>query len=283
MKKTLWIIFFVSIVFLTWCSLKFEENTQIKKTDLSWGVLDFLEKTIEESENCSRENKEKMFVSFALLWTDINSNWNIEYYLVTRWEWMYIDKRWNISSSCGFWWIPTNIELTKSQTGFSLVNYQIAKDGNLYLSSTKEMFSSEAFKKRKNNNYTYNTDKSPLQRAEKHFWIKFWTGWDFECKFCDKNRYNLWYSDEEKLKKWLEESYVIYTNNKNNKDRYLNFKKDWTFENHNSRDEWTGIRIFWKDDKTILVDAYPYHTYDRYIIKYLSGDVIHLTREILQK
>lgn len=282
MNKVFWIMFFVSLIFLAWCSQKLEENTQIIQTELFWDIWDFLEKTIEENENCSKENKEKTFVSYALLWTGINSKWNLEYYLVTSWEWMYIDNRWNISSSCGFGSIPTTVEIVTSETGFSLVNYKIAKDWNLYASSTKEMFSAEAFKKREKEKFIYNTELSPLQRAEEYFWISFFTGWNFACTFCDQKRYNSGYADEERLKEWTQEGYEIFTTIPNN-NKYMIFYNNWDFERNKWRDEWTGIRIFGKNDETILIDSHPPHSYDRYIIQYLSEDTMHVTREIMNK
>lgn len=282
MKRIIWILVLSSLIFIAWCSPKGEENTQKQVTEVSWYILDFLEKTIEEKESCSKEKQTKTFVSYALLWTDINSKWNLEYYLVTSWKWMYIDKRWNIYSSCGFGSIPTTIEIATSETGFSVVNYLRAKDWNLYTSSTKEMFSAQAYKKWLKEDFKYNTDLSPLQRAEKYFWITFFTGWDFACTFCDQKRYNSGYADEERLKEWTQEGYEIFTTIPNN-NKYMIFYNNWDFERNKWRDEWTGIRIFGKNDETILIDSHPPHSYDRYIIQYLSEDTMHVTREIMNK
>lgn len=282
MKKLFSILLLSSLLFITWCSQI--NNTTTPQIENNSNILNFIEQTVEEKENCNRwvEN-EKMFVSYAILWTEINETWNIKYYLIVSGKWMYLDKRWNISSSCGFGSIPTKIEIQKNQTGFDLINYETALDWSLYVSSTKKLFSTEAFNKRQKKDYNYNTPLSPLQRAEKYFKKPFWTGWNFECIFCDKKRYYIKDGDEEKIKKWRQEPYSIFTNNKNEENRYLIFNKNGNFENNNSRDEWTGTRIFWKNDTTILVDTDPHHTYDRYIIQYQTEDEIHLTREILQK
>ncbi len=283
MKK----LFILSITLLslalTWCSQINNTTTPKIDNNTDQKILNFLEQTIEKQESCNQWiNNEKMFVSYAILWTGINKIWNIKYYLVVSGEWMYLDKRWNISSSCGFGWIPTKIEVQQTQTGLSLIDYQTALDGSLYVSSTKKLFSSEAFKKRQKKDYNYNTNLSPLQKAEKHFWINFWTGWNFECTFCDQKRYSIGYADEKKIKEWIQENFEIFKTNQTG-NNYLVFTTNGEFENHGSQDEWTGTRIFWKNDKTILVDTEPHHTYDRYIIQYQTGGEIHLTREILQK
>lgn len=283
MKKYIWMIFVLSLLFLAWCWFQTDQNIQEILENWSWEILTFLEHTIiEEHGTCKRwEDSEQMFVSFALLWTGKSVSWNVEYYLMTSGEWMYLDKRWNISSSCGFAWMPTRIEVEQTDTWFVVLDYQVALDGSEHYPSTKEMFSPQAFKKREKADYTYNTELSPFQKAQKYFWIDFWTWWNFECSFCDQARYDSWYFLDSK--DWAQEWYSIYSHNKNEKNSYILFTSEGNFENHNSRDEWTGTWIFWKDKTTILVDAYPYHTYDRYIVQYHSWDELHITREILHK
>lgn len=282
MKKYIWIIFLLSVIFLAWCLPKGEENTQEQATEVAWDVSNFLEKTIEEKEKCGRwEANQQMFISYAILWTGISSEANVEYYVLANWEWMYIDKRWNISTTCGFSWLPVSIEIIKTHTGFSLVNYQVALDGSLHIISTKKMFSPQAFQKWQDHSLKANTNLSPLQRAEKYYWIPFWTGGNFACTFCDQKRYNSGYTLDSKDN--TQEWYEIFTTLPQEDKYYMVFSSNWIFENHGSRDQGTGKRIFGKNDTTILVDAYPPHTYDRYIIQYLSGDTMHLTREILQK
>jgi len=282
MKKLFLLLSLFTIALLTWCSQISNITTPKTYNNTDQNILNFLEQTIEEQESCNQKsNNEKTFVSFAVLWTWKAEFWDLIYYLLINGEWIYIDERWNLSSSCGFSWIPASIELKKTNTGYIMISYSVnsTKDE----STLKRMFSSSAYNKLKQENHIYNTNISPLQRAERYFWITFWTGWNFECTFCDQNRYYAGNGDEEKVKKWIQKSYSIFTNNKNEENRYLTFNSNWNFENHNSRDEGTGIRIFWQDNTTILVDAYPSHTYDRYIIQYQTWDEIHLTREILQK
>ena len=82
------------------------------------------------------------------------------------------------------------------------------------------------------------------------------------------------------------EWYQIFTTDNrkiDKKNKTLMFYSDWRFEIKNSRDEGAGVWIFGKDEKTILVDTYPDHTYDRYILQFLSDNEIWLTREILHK
>ena len=284
MNKFILIIFLFFYIIFLWCSQKLwiKDTVNIDYHNLSGDDSKFLEDIIMSNVSCNRwyEN-EKTFISFSVLDKFINEDLNMVYDLMISWEWMYIDKRWNISSSCWFWWIPTEIIIKQTNTWFILISYKEALDWSEYFPSLENMFSSLALEKWKKNDYTYNTQFSPLKRAEKYFWINFWTGGDFVCEFCDRNRYESGYTLDSKDGK--SEWYQIFWNIINSQNRYIIFRSDWSFQNYNSRDEGTGIWIFWKDDKTILVDAYPYHTYDRYIIKYLSGDVIHLTREILQK
>lgn len=257
-------------------------ETNLSEEDLS--ISQIIEQTIEEKENCNRvgEWEEKMFVSFAILWTGENDSDNIEYYLLTSWEWMIIDHRWNLNPTCGFSWIPTKIELKQTQTWFDIIDYQIAMGGSLYVSSTKELFSPEAFQKRQDKNYKYNTNLSPLQRAEEYFDMIFFTWWNFECEFCNKNRYEYGYADEKQIKDRILESYTIFKTIPNDNNNLI-FYSDWIFENNGGWDQWTGNRIFGQNEKTILVNSDPYHTYDRYIIRYFSEDEMHLIREIIHK
>ncbi|HKL43915.1 MAG TPA: hypothetical protein VJ892_01405 [Candidatus Absconditabacterales bacterium] len=282
MKKLFLLLSLFTIALLTGCSQISNITTPKTYNNTDQNILNFLEQTIEEQESCNQKsNNEKTFVSFAVLGTGKAEFGDLIYYLLINGEGIYIDERGNLSSSCGFSGIPASIELKKTNTGYIMISYSVnsTKDE----STLKRMFSSSAYNKLKQENHIYNTNISPLQRAEKYFGITFWTGGNFECTFCDQNRYYAGNGDEEKVKKGIQKSYSIFTNNKNEENRYLTFNSNGNFENHNSRDEGTGIRIFGQDNTTILVDAYPSHTYDRYIIQYQTGDEIHLTREILQK
>lgn len=266
---------------MTWCS-QIKNNITKPNIENNTNINKFIEQSIENQTACDRGyQREKTFISYAILDTGINNNGNTEYYLMVSGEWMYIDKRWNISSACGFGWIPTTIEIQQTQTGFIIINYQEALDGNKHLPSVKDMFSPIAFKKRQKNDFVYNTQLSPLQKAEKYFWITFWTWENFECTFCDQNRYESGYTLDSK--DWTQEWYQIFGTQTNLEDRYIIFRNDGSFQNHNSRDAGTGTWIFWQNNTTILVDAEPHHTYDRYIIQHQTGDEIHLTREIIQK
>lgn len=277
-------------IFLFWCNtttLDIENNQDvaISENKESSNILNFLEDILVEKTSCNHwYNTEKMFLSFAILDQYLEDE-KIIYNLLVKWEWMYLDNRWNISSTCGFG-VPIKIVLLESLTWYELLDYEEAMDGNLYTSSIKKMFSSKAIQNMDKSNYSFNTDKSPLQRAEEYFWLDFWTGWNFNCLFCDKIRYYTWEAWESKVKDGIIEWYQIFTTDNrkiDKKNKTLMFYSDWRFEIKNSRDEGAGVWIFGKDEKTILVDTYPDHTYDRYILQFLSDNEIWLTREILHK
>jgi len=292
MNKLLLLIMFFSSMLLIWCSAnfwtKFYQNTDpvffensSNYDELSYDELNFLEDILDEKLSCNWwYEKEKTFISYAIL-DRIIIDEDIIYNLIVSGWWIYIDKRWNLSSSCGFGWLPIVVKIKQTEFGFSFVSYKEAESWSEHFPSVKKMFSELAFKKWEDESFVYNTQETPLQKAEKYFWIIYWTGGTFDCSFCDKNWYKSWYTLDSKDGEV--EWYEIFWNIKNSQNKYIIFRSDWSFENYNSWDAGTGVWIFWQDENTILVDAYPDHTYDRYIVQYLADNEFHLTREIMHK
>lgn len=293
MKKLL-PIFAISFLLLCWCTPKNNTTQQIENQENEWVIMDeindknntqttiddILSAAIHEKEDCDMGSK--TFIAYAILWTWSNDNWDTEYYLSVNWEWYHIDERWNISDDCWFGWIPTRITVDSE---WKVVDYKIAKDWTEYDSSTKEMFSDQAYKIRKDAKYKYNNTKSFLEQAEEYFNTKIIPEWnnDFECKFCDKLRYyNFTPEADEKLQETndLHFDYIAENNWKNT----IYFWADWTFEAKWSRDEWKWTWVFWKDANTIIVsyEALP-NVYDRYIIINQDENNLNTIIEIIQK
>lgn len=228
----------------------------------------------------------QLFVDIALLWNSTKENWNKEYYIVTNWQWFYVDERWNLNNSCWFGWIPTTIELSLEENwNYHLEHYETAKDWSEYDSSTKEIFSEQAYKIRKNAKYVYINDMTLLEQAEKFFNTKIIPEekQNFECKFCDKLRF---YEQDPEADEKLQETnelhfdYVAQDNWKNT----IYFWSDWTFEAKWSRDAWKWTWVFWKDENTIIVSNENLnHVYDRYIITNVDENNLNTILEIIQK
>ncbi len=263
------------IIALSWCNVDTRDQ-------ISWDeerINHTISNTIHEHENCeSRWTWDITFVSYTTLWTWINSEWNLEYYITTEWQWFYIDERWNLSNSCWFAWIPTTIEFSANWSWYEVIRYQQAMDGNLYVSSTKEMFSKEAFNKRQSWDYEQE-DTNFLASAEEHFNVKVEPKSDFECKFCDRT---WWFEKDEDFKNTNDlKSY--YTLQQTSWKSFI-FNSDGTFETKWSRDEWKWTRSFGQDEYTVVVtNEKTDHVYDRYIIEPLTDNSISIITEIIQK
>ena len=294
MKKLL-PIFAISFLLLCWCTPNNNTTQQIENQEDNWDIItnetneinntettidDILSTAIHEKEDCDMGSK--TFIAYAILWTWSNDNWDTEYYLSVNWEWYHIDERWNISDDCWFGWIPTRITVDSE---WKVVDYEVAKDWTEYDSSTKEMFSDQAYKIRKDAKYKYNNTKSFLEQAEEYFNTKIIPEWDndFECKFCDKLRYyNFTPEADEKSQKTndLHFDYIAENNWKNT----IYFWSDWTFEAKWSRDEWKWTWVFWKDENTVIVSNENLnHVYDRYIITNVDENNLNTILEIIYK
>ena len=242
-----------------------------------------IQNIIIEHENFWDNNK--LFVEFAILWIYINKDCSINYYLVTNWQSFYIDERWNLNNGGWFWGIPTTITIERNWDEYELLNYEIAKDWNEYDTSTKKMFSKEAYKTRKDGKYMFINDKTLLKQAEEYFGITIIPENEnkFECNFCDKLRY---YNQTPESDEKLDETGDLYFNytTKDNWKNTIYFSSDWSFEAKGSRDEWTWTRTFWQDENTIIVlNNNINHVYDRYIITNQTEDSLNTILEIIQR
>jgi len=247
-------------------------------------INNILKGIIIEQNQCWDDSQ--LFVDIALLWNSTKENWNKEYYIVTNWQWFYVDERWNLNNSCWFGWIPTTIELSLEENwNYHLEHYETAKDWSEYDSSTKEMFSEQAYKIRKDAKYVYINDKTLLEQAEEFFNTKIIPDekQNFECKFCDKLRF---YEQNPEADEKLQETnelhfdYVAQDNWKNT----IYFWSDWTFEAKWSRDAWKWTRVFWQDENTVIVSNENLnHVYDRYIITNVDENNLNTILEIIQK
>ncbi len=279
MKKFLLSIFLLSYFLITWCSNDVENSNSIIQDE---NINEILENIIKNHESY---DDSKLFINFALLWSSVNNKWNTEYYLVIDWQSFYIDERWNLNNAWGFGGIPTTIELSKNNNGYNLVRYETAKDWNEYESSTKEMFSNEAYKIRKDGKYKFINDKTLLEQAEESFGVTIIpeNKNKFECTFCDKLRYyNRTPEDDESLN----ETNGLYFNysTENNWKNTIYFGSDWNFEAKGSRDEWTWTRTFWQDENTIIVlNNNSDHVYNRYIITNQTENSLNTILEIIQR
>lgn len=240
-------------------------------------IKDILKNIIKEQASCNDDSE--LFVNIVLLWNSMNDKWNTEYYLVSDWQWFYIDERWDLNNSCGFGNIPTTIELDKEN---NLVRYEIAKDWNEYDSSTKEMFSEEAYDKWLKVDYDLSDYISALQQAENYFNIKLIPEWknDFECGFCDKTRYRLPNNDEDYETNDLIFNYTA----EDNWNDTIYFGSDWSFEDNTNRElNWKWTWTFGKDPTTIIVEKENVPVYSRYIITNLTNNSLWTILEIIQK
>lgn len=246
-------------------------------------IYSTIEYAIAENESPKYYKWEKMFVSFDVLWTWRSLDRNTEYYLNVQWESFYIDDNGNLNNG-GWFGIPMTVEVIETEDWYKVIKFTQAQDGSYYTSSIKEMFSKEAY--RRFENWTridsYNTDKSLLEYAEEYFGMTVIPGTkqDFVCNFCDKVRYET--NIDEFLEKTWELWYHVSLTPTENKT-FL-FKRDWSFETSGSRDAWKWTRIFWKDDKTIVVlmDDIQ-HVYNRYNIIEQDDEDMSFSLDIIQR
>ena len=280
MKKSFILLF--SLFLITGCTNNtkpIQDNTNTKQPD----IYETFKDIVKEQESCGDDSE--LFVNMAILWNSEKDNWNTKYYLVTNGECFKIDERWNLSDEGGFGSIPTTIELWQNKNGYKLVKYKTAKDWNEYDSSTKEMFSDEAYKIRKDTKYKFINDKTVLQQAEDYFSLKIIPENEnnFECSFCDKLRYyNRTPEADEKLNE-TNDFYFDYITEDNWKNT-IYFGSDWSFEAKGSWDEWTWTRSFGQDENTVIVlNNNSKHVYDRYIITNQTENSLNTILEIIQR
>ncbi len=287
MKKRLFSICLLSVFLLAWCGNKTEiidniqDNTNIQQYSLWTSIYDILKDIIIQNNECRDNNK--LFVDISVLWNAVNSNWNTEHYLVTNWECFGIDERWNLNNAWWFGDIPTTIELSQDfEQHYNLVRYETAKDWSEYDSSTKEMFSDEAYKIRKDAKYTFINDKTLLEQAEEYFGITIIpeTKNNFECKFCDKLRYYEPLENEDWKGNELTFNYI----SEDNWNNTIYFGSDWTFKAKWSWDEWQWTRTFGQNENTVIVlNNNSDQVYDRYIITNQTEDSLSTILEIIQR
>lgn len=272
-------------LFIAWCSNSTIKDNEIIIPDIqednNSDIHDFIKQELSELFACDKNDNSKTFVNFVILWTWENKNWNTEYYLVVDSQWYIIDERWNLSDTCGMW-IPVMLEIASTDnSSYSLISYKEAEDGNRYTSSVKEMFSKQAFDIWTDWKYSRIYNKKLLQQAEEYFWVTVLPkpANEFDCKFCDKIRYE---NNTETSDKTTNDLIFNFTTETNwNKTIY--FWSDWTFETKWSRDEWTWTRQFWQNENTIILinDSIP-HVYDRYIITDQTENSLSTILEIIQ-
>ena len=292
MKKFLLLsLILLSGILSTACGNKTKEDSQgnIEKNNVNIeqennaqqpDIKEILKNIVKNQESC--DDNSEMFVNIVLLWNSINDKWNTEYYLVADWQWFYIDERWDLNNSCGFGNIPTTIELSQNENWYNLIRYEIAKDWNEYDSSTKEMFSEEAYDKWLKVDYDLSDYISALQQAENYFNIKLIPERknDFECGFCDKTRYKLPDNDENYETNDLIFNYTA----EDNWNDTIYFGSDWSFEDNTNRElNWKWTWTFGKDPTTIIVEKENVPVYSRYIITNLTNNSLWTILEIIQK
>lgn len=282
MKKFLFSILFLLVFFVMWCwnSVENVNNQGDLDDDIQSNIDETLKTIVHNHESCDSDGE--MFVDIAVLWSLEKDNWNVEYYLLANGECFRIDERWNLSDEGGFGGVPTTIELWENENGYSLVKYETAKDGNEYDSSTKEMFSDEAYKIRKDAKYKFINDKSLLEQAEEYFGVRIIPKNEnkFECSFCDKLRYYEPPETEDWKSSDLIFNYVSY----NNWNDTIYFGSDWGFEAKGSWDEWKCTRTFGQDKNTIIVlNNNSDHVYNRYIITNQTESSLNTILEIIQR
>ena len=286
MKKWLFAICLLSIFLLMGCTNNIEtidniqDDENIQQYSLWTSIYDILKDIITQNNECRDNNK--LFVDISILWYAVNSNWNTEYYLITNWECFGIDERWNLNNDWGFGNIPTTIEISQDfEQHYNLVRYETAKDWNLYDSSTKEMFSDEAYKIRKDGKYKFINDKSLLEMAEEYFGVTIVpeTENNFECKFCDKLRYYEPSEDE-----WKSNEIIYNYVSEDNWENTIYFGSDWTFKAEWKWDEWEWTRTFGQDENTVIVlNNNLNHVYHRYIIRNQTENSLNTILEIIQR
>lgn len=286
MKKWLFAICLLSIFLLTGCTNNietidnFQDNETIQQYSLWTSIYDILKDIITQNNECRDNNK--LFVDISILWYAVNSNWNTEYYLITNWECFGIDERWNLNNDWGFGNIPTTIEISQDfEQHYNLVRYETAKDWNLYDSSTKEMFSDEAYKIRKDGKYKFINNKSLLEMAEEYFGVTIIpeTRNNFECKFCDKLRYYEPSEDE-----WKSNEIIYNYVSEDNWENTIYFGSDWSFKAEWKWDEWEWTRTFGQDENTVIVlNNNLNHVYHRYIIRNQTENSLNTILEIIQR
>ena len=287
MKKWLLNICLLGLFLLAWCTNNTEtidniqDNENLQQYSLWTSIYDIFKDIIAQNNECL--DNSKLFVDISILWNAVNSNWNTEHYLVTNWECFGIDERWNLNNAWWFGDIPTTIELSQDfEQHYNLVRYETAKDWDEYDSSTKEMFSDEAYKIRKDAKYTFINDKTILEQAEEYFGITIIpeTENNFECKFCDKLRYYEPLENED----WKGNELVFNYVSEDNWNNTIYFGSDWTFKAEWSRDGWTWTRTFGQDENTVIVlNNNLDHVYDRYIITNQTENSLSTILEIIQR
>ena len=286
MKKWLFAICLLSIFLLMGCTNNIEtidniqDDENIQQYSLWTSIYDILKDIITQNNECRDNNK--LFIDISILWYAVNSNWNTEYYLITNWECFGIDERWNLNNDWGFGNIPTTIEISQDfEQHYNLVRYETAKDWNLYDSSTKEMFSDEAYKIRKDGKYRFINDKSLLEMAEEYFGVTIVpeTENNFECKFCDKLRYYEPSEDE-----WKSNEIIYNYVSEDNWENTIYFGSDWSFKAEWKWDEWEWTRTFGQDENTVIVlNNNLNHVYHRYIIRNQTENSLNTILEIIQR
>ena len=290
MKKRLFTVCLLSVFLLAGCTNNTEiidniqDNETIQQYSLWTSIYDIFKDIIAQKNDCL--DNSKLFVDISVLWNAVSSNWNTEYYLVTNWECFGIDERWNLNNAWWFGDIPTTIELSQDfEQHYNLVRYETAKDWNEYDSSTKEMFSDEAYKIRKDGKYEFINDKPLLEMAEEYFGITIIPETEnyFECKFCDKLRYYNRTPDADEKLNQTNELYFDYIA-QNNWKNTIYFGSDWTFKAEWGWDAWEWTRIFWQDENTVIVlNNNLDHVYDRYIIINQTENSLSTILEIIQR
>jgi len=293
MKKSFFSISLLSLLglfLLTWCTnntkitvetdnqddINIKQEAHTQQTDID----EIIKNMVKKHESC--DNNNELFVDIAILWKSEKDNWNTEYYLVANGECFGIDKRWNLGDTSGFGNIPTTIEISQDENWYNLESYKIAKDWSEYDSSTKEMFSDEAYKIRKDAKYTFINDKTLLEEAEEYFGITIIPEWknNFECKFCNKLWYYEPYDDTNSHTNDLIYNYV----SEDNWNNTIYFGSDWSFEAKGSWDEWRWTRTFGQNENTVIVlNNSIDHVYDRYIIKNQDENHLNTILEIIQR
>lgn len=287
MKKRLFTICLLSVFLLAGCTNNTEiidniqDNETIQQYSLWTSIYDIFKDIIAQNNDCL--DNSKLFVDISVLWNAVNSNWNTEHYLVTNWECFGIDERWNLNNAWWFGDIPTTIELSQDfEQHYNLVRYETAKDWDEYDSSTKEMFSDEAYKIRKDGKYKFINDKPLLEMAEEYFGITIIpeTENNFECKFCDKLRYYEPLENEDWKGNELTFNYI----SEDNWNNTIYFGSDWSFKAEWSRDAWEWTRTFGQNENTVIVlNNNLDHVYHRYIITNIDENNLNTILEIIQR